>query len=206
MTGRGLRALPRHRASGLAVAGAVAFVVVATVLVVALNRPTSAPHAAAAAGGAGTAAGSAAPLGAGGQIIGQVPGFPASVAGLDLASVQYQAPEILGRRGGDLMRAMLARLGVEAATVRLTVGVDRARRLTIGVWEIPGATAPEIEDAWRAAAGQGWQLQDLSGRSVLTGPDPTGAGTAYTAADDGRFLYVVTAERPLAAAAFSTLR
>jgi hypothetical protein len=198
--GRGLRALSRSSITAIAGTG-----ILAVLVVVALALQLSlAGQRASSGSNAGDGAGSGAT--SGGQIIGTVPGFPAEVGGVRLVAAKYTAADILDRPGGALIRSLLASLGVDPASVQVTAGVDINERLAIGAWEIPGAGASALLDAWTKAAGDGWHGQSVAGESVLAGSDATSGEPAIVMARDGRLVYVVSAEPELIVAAVERLR
>ena len=200
--GRGPLASPRRWAI---LVGALAIVAIAlTAFVLTRGPATSRGDGAAAGASAGGAAGAS--TGPGGQVIGTVPGFPSSIGGVSLVAGQYSASAILDKPGGAPISALLTRLGVDSSKTRLTAAVDHDQRLSIGVWEMPGASASSLVDGWKAVAGGGWESQSIAGQSVLVGTDASTSHPAYVTAADGRLIYIVTAERPLAEAAITALR
>lgn len=153
-----------------------------------------------------TSRGSSGPSDAGTPAPGTVPGFPTQIGNMQLTAVQYAAPDVLIKPGGDVMEAMLTRLGVDPVGVHLTAAIDAERRLSIGVWTVPDVEASALLEAWQAVSGRlnGWEADQLAGQSVLVAHVASGR-TAYAAATDGRFIYIVTSDPLLAAAALTAL-
>jgi hypothetical protein len=198
--GRGLRALSRSSITAIAGTGVLAILLgVALALQLSLAGQRASP-------GSNARGGASSGATSGGQIIGTVPGFPSEVGGVRLVAAKYTAADILDRPGGALIRSFLTSLRVDAATVQVTAGVDINERLAIGVWDIPGAGASSLLDAWTKAAGDGWHSQSVAGESVLAGSDATSGNPAYVMARDGRLVYVVSGEQALAVAAVEQLR
>jgi hypothetical protein len=197
--GRGLRALSRSSITAIAGTGVLAILVGVALALQVFLAGQRAPSGSNAGGDAGGAT-------SGGQIIGTIPGFPAEVGGVRLVAAKYTAADILDRPGGALISSFLTSLGVDAGSVQVTAGVDINERLAIGVWEIPGAGASSLLDAWSRAAGDGWRGQSVAGESVLAGSDATSGEPAVVMARDGRLVYVVSAESELVVAAVEQLR
>lgn len=124
------------------------------------------------------------------------------VAGIDLEVSPLTVPESLDLDGGPQLAAMLEALGLGPSQVGLTVAVDPAGRLAIGHWQLPGASADAILDAWAGASG--WAETTLGGRPGLSGTGPDG-GSAWASAADGVFLYISADDRSLADAAAAAL-
>jgi hypothetical protein len=209
--GRGLRASP-HRARPprpFLIAGSV--VIVASLLGGAgllgtLTGFWSSPTKRSVVGADATTRGSSAPPDNGAPEPGTVPGFPTHIGNTQLTAVQYAAPDVLTKPGGDVMEAMLTRLGVDPAGVHLTAAIDPDRRLSLGVWTVPAIQAAALLEAWQAVAGRsnGWEADQFAGQSVLVAHVASGR-TAYAAATEGRFIYIVTSDPLLAAAALTAL-
>jgi hypothetical protein len=122
------------------------------------------------------------------------------VAGIRLESAEVDVPSVLQEPGGPELAAMLETLDLEPSEVTLLVAVDPEGRLAIGHWELPGADADAILDAWAGAAGSSWDRVTLAGAAALAGIGPDG-GTAWATAADGVFRYISTDDRALAEAA-----
>jgi hypothetical protein len=122
------------------------------------------------------------------------------VGDLDLEVVSYRLPDALGGVGGPQLEAMLGSLDLTSADVSVVMAVDRAGRLAIGRWELPGKDAEAILAAWEEAAGSGWQSALLGSEPALAGRGPDGR-QAWAVARDGVFVYVVTDDPGLAAEA-----
>jgi hypothetical protein len=212
--GRGLRAppvrgLPRRPVLIAGSAVILAALLGAGAIIAALTGFRSSPTNSSATGanGAKNSSVSSGARGAGTPAPGTVRGFPTQIGNVQLIAVQYAASDVLARPGSDAMKAMLTRLSVDPAGVRLTAAVDRQKRLSVGVWTIPGANASALLEAWQAVAtsSAGWKADEIVGQSVLVAHLASG-GTAYVAASDGRFIYIVTSDPLLAAAALTALR
>jgi hypothetical protein len=212
--GRGLRASPLRRLSRSPILIARGAVILAALLgagaiIAAMTGFWSSPANVSATGADGATNSSAlsGARGAGTPAPGTVPGFPTQIGNLQMIAVQYPASDVLAKPGSDAMKAMLTRLSVDPAGVRLTAAVDPQKHLSVGVWTIPGANASALLEAWQAVAtsSEDWKADEIAGLSVLVASVGSG-GTAYAAATDGRFIYIDTSDPLLAAAALTALR
>jgi hypothetical protein len=201
--------LPRRPGSGLRAASRSTSTLLGGLLLAAVIGACDGPAGPGPAGPSDAVDGSSAPGGAvGGTDTSGPPGSVEAttlerIGGLELDVAPLAVPEALDVEGGAELAAMLAELDLAPAEVGLTVAVDPGGRLAIGHWQLPGADAGRILDAWARAAG-GWSSETLAGRPALAGRGPDD-GLAWAAAADGVFLYVSTDDRALAEAAVAAL-
>jgi hypothetical protein len=127
------------------------------------------------------------------------------IANLDLDVVAYRVPDVLAEPDDRQLAAMLRALDLTPAEVSLVIGVDRAGRLAIGRWGLPGRNADAILAAWSEAAGTAWQTLTLGEERALSGRGPDGS-RAWAVARDGVFVYVVTDDPALATQAVAGTR